>query len=145
MAIIGLFQCDPWCLPTQKWLKNATNDISIQEFHNIITHYKPHYQHPLIKSITYDRPMLCKGPSIEDVSCKGWGEGGIPQRFDEYINFVRIDYKVRKADQTNRNYIWPRILWMVSHLVLYCSVPPKTLFWFRSNTKTETQNGRYRN
>ena len=40
MAIIGLFQCDPWCLPTQKWLKNATNDISIQEFHNIITHYK---------------------------------------------------------------------------------------------------------
>ena len=43
MAIIGLFQCDPWCLPTQKWLKNATNDISIQEFHNIITHYKPHY------------------------------------------------------------------------------------------------------
>ena len=35
-----LFQCDPWCLPTQKWLKNATNDISIQEFHNIITHYK---------------------------------------------------------------------------------------------------------
>ena len=20
MAIIGLFQCDPWCLPTQNWL-----------------------------------------------------------------------------------------------------------------------------
>ena len=39
MAIIGLFQCDPWCLPTQKWLKNATNDISIQEFHNITRHY----------------------------------------------------------------------------------------------------------
>ena len=38
-----LFQCDPWWLPTQKRLKNATNDISIQEFHNIITHYKPHY------------------------------------------------------------------------------------------------------
>ena len=36
-----LFQCDPWCLPTQKRLKNATSDISIQEFHNIITHYKP--------------------------------------------------------------------------------------------------------
>ena len=36
------FQCDSWCLPTQKRLKNATNDISIQEFHNIITHYKPH-------------------------------------------------------------------------------------------------------
>ena len=30
-----LFQCDPWCLHTQKWLKNATNDISIQEFQNI--------------------------------------------------------------------------------------------------------------
>ena len=39
MAIIGLFQCDPWCLPTQNWLKNATNDISIQEFHNTIRHY----------------------------------------------------------------------------------------------------------
>jgi hypothetical protein len=39
MAIIGLFQCDPWCLPTQNWLKNATNDISIQEFHNITRHY----------------------------------------------------------------------------------------------------------
>ena len=38
MAIIGFFQCDPGCLPTQKWLKNTTNDISIQEFHNIITH-----------------------------------------------------------------------------------------------------------
>ena len=37
------FQCDSWCLPTQKRLKNATNDISIQEFHNIITHYKAHY------------------------------------------------------------------------------------------------------
>ena len=39
MAIIGLFQCDPWCLPTQNWLKNATNDISIQEFHNVTRHY----------------------------------------------------------------------------------------------------------
>ena len=39
MAIIGLFQCDPWCLPTQKGLKNATNDISIQDFHNITRHY----------------------------------------------------------------------------------------------------------
>ncbi len=39
MAIIGLFQCDPWCLPTQKWLKNATNDISIQKFHNVTRHY----------------------------------------------------------------------------------------------------------
>jgi hypothetical protein len=39
MAIIVLFQCDPWCLPTQKWLKNATNDISIQDFHNITRHY----------------------------------------------------------------------------------------------------------
>ena len=39
MAIIGLFQCDPWCLPTQKLLKNAINDISIQEFHNITRHY----------------------------------------------------------------------------------------------------------
>jgi hypothetical protein len=39
MAIIGLFQYDPWCLPTQKWLKNATNDISIQEFHNVTRHY----------------------------------------------------------------------------------------------------------
>jgi hypothetical protein len=39
MAIIGLFQCDPWCLPTQKWLKNASNDISIQEFHNVTRHY----------------------------------------------------------------------------------------------------------
>ena len=38
MAIIGLFQCDPWCLPTQKLLKNATNDISIQEFHNVTRH-----------------------------------------------------------------------------------------------------------
>ena len=39
MAIIVLFQCYPWCLPTQNWLKNATNDISIQEFHNITRHY----------------------------------------------------------------------------------------------------------
>ena len=37
MAIFG---------PTQNWLKNVTNDISIQEFHNIITHYKPHYTEP---------------------------------------------------------------------------------------------------
>ena len=36
------FQCDLWCLPTKNVDKNATNDISIQEFHNIITHYKPH-------------------------------------------------------------------------------------------------------
>ena len=35
MAIIGLFQCDPCCLPTQKWLKNATNVTSIQEIHTI--------------------------------------------------------------------------------------------------------------
>ena len=41
MAIFGLFQGDPWYLPTQNWLKNATNDISIQEFHNIMAHYKP--------------------------------------------------------------------------------------------------------
>ena len=39
MANIGLFQCDPWCLPIQKWLKNATNDISVQDFHNITRHY----------------------------------------------------------------------------------------------------------
>jgi hypothetical protein len=39
MANIGLFQCDPWCLPTQNGLKNATNDISIQEFHNVTRHY----------------------------------------------------------------------------------------------------------
>jgi hypothetical protein len=38
-AIIGLFQYDPWFLPTQKWLKNATNNISIQEFHNVTRHY----------------------------------------------------------------------------------------------------------
>ena len=36
VAIIDLFQCDPWCLPTQKWLKSATNDISIQEFRKIL-------------------------------------------------------------------------------------------------------------
>ena len=28
MTIIGLFQCDPWCLPTQNWLQVAINDIS---------------------------------------------------------------------------------------------------------------------
>ena len=39
MAIIDLFQRDPFCLPTQNWLKNATNDISIQEFHNVTRHY----------------------------------------------------------------------------------------------------------
>ena len=39
MAIIVLFQCDQWWLPTQKWLKNATNDIPIQEFHNVTRHY----------------------------------------------------------------------------------------------------------
>ena len=39
MAIIGLFQCDPWFLPTQNCLKNATNDISIHEFHNVTRHY----------------------------------------------------------------------------------------------------------
>ena len=25
--------------PTQNWLKNATNEISIQEFHNVTRHY----------------------------------------------------------------------------------------------------------
>jgi hypothetical protein len=40
MAIIDLFQCDPWCHPTQNWLKNATNDISIHEFHNVTRHYQ---------------------------------------------------------------------------------------------------------
>ena len=44
------FQCDSWCLPTQKRLKNATNDISIQEFHNIITHYKRHYMKAIVLS-----------------------------------------------------------------------------------------------
>ena len=39
MAIIGHFQCDPWCLPTQNWLKVATNDISNQEFHNFTRQY----------------------------------------------------------------------------------------------------------
>jgi hypothetical protein len=39
IAIIGRFQCDPWCLPTQNWLKNATNDISILEFHKVTRHY----------------------------------------------------------------------------------------------------------
>ena len=38
MANIGLFQCDPWCLPTQNWLKNATNDISIYELYYVIRH-----------------------------------------------------------------------------------------------------------
>ena len=33
---------DPWCLPTQNWLKIATNDISIQEFHNVMSQYTPH-------------------------------------------------------------------------------------------------------
>ena len=42
MSIFGLFQGDPWCLTTQNWLKNATNDISMQEFHNVMAHYKPH-------------------------------------------------------------------------------------------------------
>ena len=42
MAIIGFFSVIQGCVPTQKRLKNATKDISIQEFHNIITHYKPH-------------------------------------------------------------------------------------------------------
>ena len=35
MAIIGLFQCDPYT----KLAKNATNDISIHEFHNLTRHY----------------------------------------------------------------------------------------------------------
>ena len=39
MPIFGFFQGDPWCLPTQNWLKNATNDISIHEFHNATRHY----------------------------------------------------------------------------------------------------------
>ena len=26
MSTFGLFQGDPWCLPTQNWLKHATND-----------------------------------------------------------------------------------------------------------------------
>ena len=43
MAFIGLFQC----LPTQNWLKIATNDISIQEFHNVMGHYKQHYVKPI--------------------------------------------------------------------------------------------------
>ena len=42
MEIIGLLHCDPCCLLTQNWLKIATNDISIQEFHNVMAHYKPH-------------------------------------------------------------------------------------------------------
>ena len=43
MALISLFQCDPWCLPTQNWLQVATNGISIQEFHNVMPHYNSHY------------------------------------------------------------------------------------------------------
>jgi hypothetical protein len=39
MAKIGLFECDSWCIPTQNWLKNATNDIAILEFPNITRHY----------------------------------------------------------------------------------------------------------
>ena len=31
MAIIGLFQCNPWWLPIQKWLKKPTNDTSFHE------------------------------------------------------------------------------------------------------------------
>ena len=37
--LLAFFQCDPWCLPTQNWLKNATNDISIHDYHNITRHY----------------------------------------------------------------------------------------------------------
>ena len=43
MAIFGLFQGDPWCLPRQKWLKNATKDISIKEIYDFMARYKPHY------------------------------------------------------------------------------------------------------
>ena len=39
MAMFGLYQCDPWCIPTQNWLKSGTNDILIQEFHNVTRQY----------------------------------------------------------------------------------------------------------
>ena len=39
MAIIGLFQSYPWCLPRQNWLHVAINEISIQEFSNVMPRY----------------------------------------------------------------------------------------------------------
>ena len=42
-AIIGHFQCDPWCLPTHNWLKNAANDISIHEFHYVTRKFETMY------------------------------------------------------------------------------------------------------
>ena len=39
MAIIGLFQCDPWCLPRQNWLQIANSDIN-SEISHTITHIK---------------------------------------------------------------------------------------------------------
>ena len=39
----GLF----WPFQGDPWLKNATNDISIQEFHNVMAHYKRHYSLPM--------------------------------------------------------------------------------------------------
>ena len=59
MAIIGLFQCDPWCLPT---LKNATNEISIHEFHNVTRHYVKDtfkYRHEFNLRMSTWKEQLC--------------------------------------------------------------------------------------
>jgi hypothetical protein len=65
MANIGLFQCDPWCLPTQNWLKNATNDISIQEFHNVTRHYvKDTDSCPLAQTFYFITPKRSHVPNI---------------------------------------------------------------------------------
>ena len=53
MTIIGLFQCDPRCLPAQNWLKNVTNDISIQEFHNVTSHYVKDTGFPCISLLIF--------------------------------------------------------------------------------------------
>ena len=44
MAIFG---------PTQNWLKNVTNDISIQEFHNVTSHYVKDTGFPCISLLTF--------------------------------------------------------------------------------------------
>ena len=64
MSIIGLFQCDPWCLPTQNWLKNATNDISIQEFRNVTRHY--------VKTLALTKELVYIQKFLPTVAWKFW-------------------------------------------------------------------------
>ena len=79
MAIIGLFQCDP----TQNWLKNATNDISIQEFHNVTGVY--------LIAIINKTPLRNENCPITDpIAEMGVAHTVWPCRFHENSDFYKL-------------------------------------------------------